>query len=382
MKIGLITPGGFDRSGTERVTPAFLWLVERLARWHEVHVYTLYQYPQAEEYPLLGATVHNLGYSGRRGPGARNLAHGLRALGREHRRGRFDALHGLWATESGLLAALAGRVLRVPAVVTAMCAELIALPEIDYGAQLSRKSRILVRTTLSLATTVTSESEYARRLLRRYRPDAHLIPFGVDCVRFAPPVAAPCGPPWRLLHVASLNRVKDQQTLLRAFARIHRAEPAARLDIVGEDTLNGEIQRLAHDILPVHAVRFHGFEPSEHVARRMRTSHLLLHSSRSEAAPVVFLEAAACGLPTVGTAVGLIDDAAPEAAVAVPVGDDATMANAALALLHNEDYRRDLGRRALVYARERDADATAERFEMLYRHSQTAQTTAGGQSTR
>jgi len=368
MKIGLVTPGGFDRSGTERVIPAFLWLVERLARQHEVHVYTLYQYPRPEEYRLLGAAIHNVGYPRRPGPGCRGSWHGLRALGREHRRGRFDVLHGLWATESGLLAALAGRTLRVPTVVTAMCGELVALPDIRYGAQLGWKGRLLVGSTLRLATVVTSESEYARRLLRRHRPDAQLIPFGVDCARFAPPFVAPCGPPWRLLHVASLNRVKDQRTLLRAYARIHGAEPRTRLDIVGEDTLDGEIQQLARSLLPQGAVHFHGFESSDRVAERMRQSHLLLHSSLSEAAPVVFLEAAACGLPTVGTAVGLIDDAAPDAAVAVPVGDDATLANAALALLRDDESRWQLGRRALAYAQERDADSTARQFETLYRY--------------
>jgi glycosyltransferase involved in cell wall biosynthesis len=365
MKIGLVTPGGFDRSGTERVIPAFLWLVERLARRHEVHVYTLYQSPRPEEYPLLGATVHNLGYR-RRGPSADGLARGLYVLRQEQWRGRFDVLHGLWATESGLLAALAGRLLRVPTVVTAMCGELVALPEIRYGAQQSWRSRLLVNATLRLASAVTSESEYARRLLARYRPDAQRIPFGVDCSRFAPPATAPCGPPWRLLHVASLNRVKDQSTLLRAYARIYQAEPTTCLDIVGEDTMGGEMQRLAQKLVPNAPVRFHGFEPSDQVAVRMRESHLLLHSSRSEAAPVVFLEAAACGLPTVGTAVGLIDDAAPDAAVAVPVGDDATLASAALALLWDEESRRQLAQSALRYARERDADHTTECFEALY----------------
>ena len=31
MRIALITPGGVDRSGTHRVIPCLLWLIERLA---------------------------------------------------------------------------------------------------------------------------------------------------------------------------------------------------------------------------------------------------------------------------------------------------------------------------------------------------------------
>ncbi|HLV79598.1 MAG TPA: glycosyltransferase, partial [Chthonomonadaceae bacterium] len=118
MKIGLIAPGGFDPGGEERVIPVFLWLVERLAQRHEVHVYTLYQDYRPAEYTLLGAHIHNLGYRRSR-PGS--LGQGRRALPalqRENRRGRFDVLHGLWAQESGLIAAAVGRLWGVPSVVT------------------------------------------------------------------------------------------------------------------------------------------------------------------------------------------------------------------------------------------------------------------------
>jgi glycosyltransferase involved in cell wall biosynthesis len=365
MKIGIVSPGGFDRSGRERVIPAFLWFVERLARRHEVHIYTLYQNPKPDRYPLLGATVHNLGYRRRR-PGMNQMAQTLRAIGSEHRRGHFDVLHGLWATESGLIAALAGRMARLPSVVTVMCGELVALPAIGYGAQLRPASRYLVGLTLRLAGIVTSESEYARRLLQQHRPDARLLTLGVDLDRFCPPEHLEPGPPWRLLHVASLNRVKDQPTLLQAFAMIHAAEPATHLDLIGEDTLHGEIPRYAADLGLSGAVTFHAFQPTEVVAERMRRSHLLLHSSLSEAAPLVFLEAAACGVPTVGTAVGLIADAAPNAAFAVPVGDAPSMAKATLHLLRSPEDRSRMGRNALAFAQARDADRTACDLEALY----------------
>src|SRR5476649_545704 len=61
MRIGLVVSGGFDRSGRERVTPSLLWLVERLARRHDVHVFVLHYYPEPRSYSLLGATVHDIG---------------------------------------------------------------------------------------------------------------------------------------------------------------------------------------------------------------------------------------------------------------------------------------------------------------------------------
>jgi len=61
MRIGLVVTGGVDRSGRERVVPSLLWLIERLARRHEVHVFALHYYRDPCTYPLLGATVHDVG---------------------------------------------------------------------------------------------------------------------------------------------------------------------------------------------------------------------------------------------------------------------------------------------------------------------------------
>ena len=46
MKIAMVLPGGVDRGGEERVIPAFLALIERLSREHDVHVFALHQEPQ------------------------------------------------------------------------------------------------------------------------------------------------------------------------------------------------------------------------------------------------------------------------------------------------------------------------------------------------
>ena len=45
MRIGLIAPGGFDRSGRKAVIRALLNLTERLARRHQVTVVVLNQEP-------------------------------------------------------------------------------------------------------------------------------------------------------------------------------------------------------------------------------------------------------------------------------------------------------------------------------------------------
>jgi len=99
----------------------------------------------------------------------------------------------------------------------------------------------------------------------------------------------------------------------------------------------------------------------------MDEADLLVVTSRHEAGPVVVLEAAVAGVPTVGTSVGHVADWAPYAAVAVPVGDAAALAREIAALATDESRRLRLARDAQRRATEIDADYTAAAFERLYR---------------
>jgi glycosyltransferase involved in cell wall biosynthesis len=78
------------------------------------------------------------------------------------------------------------------------------------------------------------------------------------------------------------------------------------------------------------------------------------------------LEAALAGVPTVGTDVGHVNEWAPAAAVAVPVGDARALADAITSLLVDEPRRLAIACAAQRRAIEIDADLTAASFEWLY----------------
>jgi len=365
VKLGLIASGGVDRSGRERVVPALLHLLARLARRHDVHVFALAQYPEECHYPLLGATVHNLGVPwAPRGMGmARALPLLLRAL---RAAGPFDVLHGYMGVPAGLLSVVAAKRLRVPVVVTFDGNELVARPDIGYGLGLTRRGRLLVALEARLAARVTVCSGYMADLARQRGLSVEVIPLGID-PSLATTARPQEGPPWRLLHVAHLNRVKDQSTLLRAFARVRDAEPDVHLDVVGVDTLGGAVQAESLQLGLEGAVTFHGLVPADEVWRFYGAAHLLLLPSQHEAAGVAVLEAAACGVPTVGTAVGYVADWSQQgAARAVAIGDAAGLAQAILELLRDGPARRRMAEAAADLARAHDADWTARRFEALY----------------
>lgn len=365
MRIALVVPGGVDRSGTRRVIPALLWLIERLARRHSIHVFALSQYLEPCRYDLLGAKVVNLGVRPDSGPpGSLLFRHG-RALSKELRdAGPFDVVHAFWANPPGFLAAAAAP-RGSPLVVSLGGGELTALPEIAYGSDLYLKERLKVAFALRRAARVTVASRTMERLALEHGHLTEIIPLGVDggCFRTAPRGSADGA---RLLHVATLNRVKDPFTLVRAFRLVLAGRPGARLDVVGEDTLDGAVHAECAALGLSGRVTFHGFLPSEEVRPLFARADLFVLTSLHDAGPVAVLEAAACGVPTVGSAVGHVADLAPSAALAVRAGNAEALARGILELLADAPRREAMGSAAREWARVHDAGFTAREFERLY----------------
>lgn len=367
MKIGLVVPGGVDRSGRERVIPALLWLIERLAARNEVTVFALGQEETAGEWPLLGARVVDLGRAAHHPlPGLGILGRG-RQLSRALREaGPFDVVHAFWASPCGFLA-VAAAPRRTPVVVSLAGGELAAIPDIGYGCGLVPRERLKVRVALRRAAAVTAASTPMLRAAASAGVAAELVPLGVEAAGFLPRAPRGGSDPFRLLHVGSLNRVKDQSTLLRAFALARERVPALHLDVVGEDTLNGEIQALATRLGLEGFATFHGWLPTDEARRFFSRADLLVVTSRHEAGPVALVEAAASGVPTVGTAVGHVLEGDGVRSIAVPVRDAPALSESIVALARDEELRRRMGEAALVWARENDAERTAARFEAIYR---------------
>jgi glycosyltransferase involved in cell wall biosynthesis len=365
MRVALIVPGGVGRDGVHLVIPALLDLIGELALRHDVQVAALEQGREPAGYELRGARVCCLGQA----PLPTRLARLLGAL----RPFRPDVLHSFWLGSTSTLAALAGLRLGAPLVASLGGGELVGLPQIGYGGQLSARGRLHAALAARAARAVTAGSRYALAPLRRRRPDAHWLPLGAR----TPPgagVERPAGPPWRLLHVASINRVKGPLLLLDAIAvardqlraRTGHAEPLT-LDWAGQDVLDGEAQRRALALGLDKAVRFHGWLPHSAAQALCAEAHLYVQASFHESQGVAVCEAAAAGVPTVGTAVGLVAELAPHGAVAVPPGDAQALGLAIAAALTEPGRREALGRSAQRWARAHDAAWTVSQLERIYR---------------
>jgi glycosyltransferase involved in cell wall biosynthesis len=361
VRIALVVPGGVDRSGQYRVIPALLALIKRLSDRNDVHVFATMQETGPGEWPLHGAQVHNIGMH-------RTALRAVRAIRSVHRAEPFNVIHSIWSGTCGLIAVTAARMLGIPCLIHVAGGELVALHEISFGGRLSWRGRIREAVVLRAAHQVTAASLPVIRSLSNFGLRGERVPLGVDLGVWPgrEPVRRAAGRIPQLIHLASLNRVKDQTTLLRAMALLMQSGESFRMDIVGEDTLQGAVQSLTGCLgLSAH-VHFHGFLTQAQLRPIVEAADIMVMSSRHETGPLAMLEAAVAGVPTVGTAVGHIAEWAPDASVAVPVGDAIALAGAVRQLLGDEDLRLRIATAAHRRAVAEDADYTSRQFEALY----------------
>jgi glycosyltransferase involved in cell wall biosynthesis len=361
MNIALVVPGGVDPSGEVRVIPALLWLMKRLACRHRVRVFAYAQQAAAGRWDLEGAEVINIGASLR-------FPRACMAIIREHCADPFDVIHAFFAGRPGLAAAAAGRFLRVPVLVHLAGGELVALENIGYGGKLRWRSRTALRLTLQNANLITAASTPMLALAERDGFRARRVPLGVDLDSWPvrePRARAPAEVP-RLLHVASINHVKNPELLLHATAQLCRSGYPLHVDIVGEDIRGGEMQQLARRLGIDTRVTFHGFRTQAQLLPFVQAAHVHIVSSYHEAGPLAMLEAAVAGVPTVGTSVGHVVDWAPDAAIRVNGFDPAGLAAGIARVIDDEPLRLQLAHAAQRRGIAENADVTARLFEDCY----------------
>jgi glycosyltransferase involved in cell wall biosynthesis len=290
------------------------------------------------------------------------LARALRALPRP------DLIHG-HVFRVGAVAAVLGRLMRVPVVVS------------EHHSLFSR--RLATRTDLLLAKVafrgahvVAPVSESLRQAIEAYGIDAtfRVVPNPVDTEMFHPGPAAGAREP-RILYVGRLAPVKAVPRLLEAAAELARRGRAFELELVGDGYERGGDEALAARLGLADRVRFSGGLARPEVAERMRAADLFVLASDWETLSSVLLEAQASGLPAVAPAVGGIPEALPETAgVLVEPGDPGALADGIEAALDQGFDREAIARTV----RERfGPEAVAARWDEIYAE---AELLAGGRS--
>jgi glycosyltransferase involved in cell wall biosynthesis len=159
------------------------------------------------------------------------------------------------------------------------------------------------------------------------------------------------GGPFRILAVSRLSPVKGVRHTISAFAKAAKEMPRAILEIIGDGEDMKSCQDLARQLNISDRIYFHGSQPITLVYAAMRRADLFVqHNVRTpqgqeEGFGQSLIEAAAHGLPVVGTRSGGVPEAVVhgETGLLVEPGDETAMADAILELYRNPELRSRYG---------------------------------------
>lgn len=184
-----------------------------------------------------------------------------------------------------------------------------------------------------------------------------------------------------ILHVARLVEKKGTEFLIRAFAKIAHEIPDVGLAVIGEGPLGERLKRLSSELGMRKRVHFVGSLPHNEVMDWMRKAAVLVlpsihaKSGDSEGLGMVLLEAAASGVPVIGTNHGGIPEAVMdgETGFLVPERDIEGLSRRILELLQNKPLRIRMGMQARgMVERRYNIRQQAAALELFYKRALTA----------
>ncbi|GAA0471782.1 glycosyl transferase [Paractinoplanes deccanensis] len=261
---------------------------------------------------------------------------------------RPDVAHAhFWM--SGLAAVTAGRAREVPVVQTYHA--LGSVKKRHQGAaDTSPPRRIAYERELGRAVdrVIVQCQDEVRELIRLGVPRARMsmVPSGVNTERFRPDgPSVPRSKRPRILTVARLVERKGVEDLIRALPGVPRAElvvvggPA--LSEIEADPYARRLLAIAEECRVADRVRLAGAVPAHEMPAWYRSADVVAATPWYEPFGLTVLEAMACGVPVVGSAVGGLTDTVVDGVTGdlVPARDPAGLA-VALRKLLADDVRR------------------------------------------
>ncbi len=278
---------------------------------------------------------------------------------RVFRKERFDLLHSI-TPKAGLLAMLAGRIAGVALRIHTFTGQVWAT-RTGFSRQLLK---IMDRLLAVSATHLLADSHSQRCFLIDHGiASAQKITVladgsisGVDTGCFRPDDMARktvrsqlkiSDHEVLLLFLGRLNRDKGILDLAKSFAGLSKQLPDAHLLLVGPD--EGHIKADAQNITVACAKHVHFIDYTDHPEQYFAAADIFCLPSYREGFGTVIIEAAACGIPAIGSNIYGVCDAIQDGKTGLlfPVGDTATLAATIRKMVMQPQLRLQMGAAAL-----------------------------------
>jgi hypothetical protein len=150
LRVALIIPGGIGTGHNNIGVPVLERIVTHLSKKFHITVFSLFKVNEGykqNDFELVSIS------------GANTLIKIVKFIIffiREHRKKKFQVVHGFWALPSGFLAVLTGKIFRIKSIVSVLGGDAIALPQINYCQLQTYSSRKFILWTLDNAEEVIS----------------------------------------------------------------------------------------------------------------------------------------------------------------------------------------------------------------------------------
>ncbi|MDF9296318.1 N-acetyl-alpha-D-glucosaminyl L-malate synthase BshA [Geobacillus stearothermophilus] len=169
-----------------------------------------------------------------------------------------------------------------------------------------------------------------------------------------------------VIHVSNFRKVKRVPDVVRAFAIVRRHMPA-KLLLVGDGPEMTVVCRLVKELGLQDDVRFLGKQ--DKLEELYSISDVMMLLSEKESFGLVLLEAMACGVPCIGTAIGGIPEVIEDGKTGFlcPLGDVEEAARRTLMLLTDRRLHQKMARQAVQTVKQkfRSSDIVGQ-YEQLY----------------
>jgi glycosyltransferase involved in cell wall biosynthesis len=178
-----------------------------------------------------------------------------------------------------------------------------------------------------------------------------------------------------ILQVARLVEKKGTEYLIEAFRKIAVHDKNCSLVIIGDGPLRKNLIRKVSSYGLQDRITFLGARPHQEVLDLMQKAFVLVQpsvtarSGDSEGLGIVFLEAAASGIPVIGTQHGGIPEAVVDGITGflVPERDADALAEKLLVLLSDKSLQEKMGRAGRKMVEEKfDIRRQTEKLERIY----------------
>lgn len=228
-----------------------------------------------------------------------------------------------------------------------------------------------VRALLRSAAVVTAPSPYLSRQMAPYRDDILVLPnaIALGTYPFRPRHAARPD----LLWLRAFHTIYNPPLAVAVLARLASEFPDVRLTMVGpeRDGSLGDTRESADRLGVAGRVTFAGAVAKAEVPEWMARSDVFINTTNADNTPISVLEAMACGLCVVTTAVGgipyLLEDGVD--ALLVPPDDADAMAAAVRRILTEPDLAQRLSTNGRAKALRFDWSVVLPQWESLLRRT-------------